>query len=107
MLSFWIKLNTDEDSDSSRSPVVPSNHGAEETETASAPHFGITAIGIILKDLNSSFFLSYFIFKGKFILMYDCHSSAFLLFFFQLKLKFLLLKLFFLFFFLQFLLDIL
>lgn len=83
MLSFWIKLNTDEDSDSSRSPVVPSNHGAEETETASAPHFGITAIGIFLKDLNSSFFLSYFFFKGKFILMYDCHSSAFLLFFFN------------------------
>lgn len=29
--------------------AVPSNHGAEETDTASEPQFGITAIGIFLR----------------------------------------------------------
>lgn len=58
MLSFWIKLNTDEDSESSLSPAVPSNHGAEETDTASAPQFGITAIGIFFKGFKF-FFLSF------------------------------------------------
>lgn len=59
---------TDENSDSSQPSIGPSDHGTEVTDPASEPHFGITTIGIFLKDLNPTFFLFYFIFEWNFFI---------------------------------------